>query len=97
MTPPTLPHDPGRLLPLVRGHVGEVDRDVDDGLVEPQLVQRVADDLAVAAEQEPHRDGHLALGGVVLKGSQQGRQVSGGHITYRVSHPIIRSGFSDSV
>ena len=61
----------------MRGHVGEVDRDVDDGLVEAQLVQRVADDLAVAPEQEPHRDGHLALGGVVLKGSQQGRQVSG--------------------
>ena len=64
---PTLPHDPGRLLPLVRGDVGEVDGDVDDGLVEVQLVERVADDLAVAAEQEPHRDGHLALGGVVLR------------------------------
>ena len=64
--PSILPHDPGRLLPLVRGDVGEVDGDVDDGLVEAQLVQRVADDLAVAAQQEPHRDGHLAVGGVVL-------------------------------
>ena len=69
----TLPHDPGRLLPLVRGDVGEVDGDVDDGLVEAQLVQRVADDLAVAAQQEPHRDGHLAVGGVVLsEGGHQG-------------------------
>ena len=64
--PSILPHDPRRLLPLVRGDVGEVDGDVDDGLVEAQLVQRVADDLAVAAQQEPHRDGHLAVGGVVL-------------------------------
>ena len=69
----TLPHDPGRLLPLVRGDVGEVDGDVDDGLVEAQLVQRVADDLAVAAQQEPHRDGHLAVGGVVLSEREKER------------------------
>ena len=76
--PPLLPHDPGRLLPLVRGDVGEVDGDVDDGLVEAQLAQRVADDLPVAAQQEPNGDGHLAVRGVVLRegGGHQGCYVS---------------------
>ena len=56
----------------MRGDVREVDGDVYDGLVEAQLVQRVPDDQAVAAQQEPHRDGHLALRGIVL-----GRGIAG--------------------
>ena len=65
----------------MRGDVGEVDGDVDDGLVEAQLVQRVADDLAVAAQQEPHRDGHLAVGGVVLS-EREG--------TLRISQKLVK-------
>ena len=65
----------------MRGDVAHVDGDVDDGLVEAQLAQRVDDDMAVAAEQEPHGDAHLALRGVILRATGSpcvGNLVKGG-------------------